>query len=232
MRIVILEDDQEQSDLLVAWLEDAGHVCDTFADGASFIKNYAKESYDVVLLDWMVPKYSGLEVLAHLRDKLDSVVPVVFITQRDSEEDIVAGLKAGADDYIIKPVRQAETMARIGAIARRVGFGEKNTADVYELSPYKIDTRLREIYVNGDLIEMTSKEYELTLFLFKNIGRILSRGHLLEMVWGTSSNIHTRTVDTHISRLRTKLNLNNDNKLWRLTSVYQHGYRLENLAAT
>jgi len=184
MRIVILEDDQEQADLLVAWLEEAGHTCTAFADGASFIKNYSKESYDVVLLDWMVPKFSGLDVLMHLRDKLDPLVPVIFITQRDSEEDIVAGLKAGADDYLVKPVRHAETMARIGAIARRVGFGEKNTAEVYEFDPYKIDTRLREVFVNSELIEMTSKEYELTLFLFKNVGRILSRGHLLEMVWG------------------------------------------------
>lgn len=230
MRVVILEDDQEQADLLIAWLEGAGHVCESFSDGASFIKNYSKESYDVVLLDWMVPKHSGLDVLTHLRDKLDPLVPVVFITQRDSEQDIVIGLKAGADDYIVKPVRQGETLARIGAIARRVGFGEKNTAEVYELDPYKIDTRLREIYFNGELLEMTSKEYELTLFLFKNIGRILSRGHLLEMVWGTSSNIHTRTVDTHVSRLRSKLGLNSDNKNWRLTSVYQHGYRLENLS--
>ncbi|MFT6711961.1 MAG: two-component system response regulator RegX3, partial [Arenicella sp.] len=93
---------------------------------------------------------------------------------------------------------------------------------------YVIDTRLRHVYRNGELLEMTQREYELTLFLFKNIGRIISRGHLLQMVWGTSAAINTRTVDTHISRLRTKLSLE-DEKNWKLTSVYRNGYRLDNI---
>jgi len=118
-------------------------------------------------------------------------------------------------------------MARVNAIARRMGFGDQNTLDEYDQSPYFIDTRLREVRLDGNVIEMTQKEYELTLFLFKNIGRVVSRGHLLEMVWGTSSQINTRTVDTHISRLRTKLKLD-EQEFWQLTSVYRHGYRLEN----
>jgi two-component system response regulator RegX3 len=179
-------------------------------------------------LDWMVPKTSGLEVLKHLRAQLDQVVPVIFITQRDAEEDIVEALEAGADDYMAKPVRQMETLARVNAIARRMGFGEENTANIYDLPPYVIDTRLRHVYRNGELLEMTQREYELTLFLFKNIGRIISRGHLLQMVWGTSAAINTRTVDTHISRLRTKLSLE-DEKNWTLTSVYRNGYRLDNI---
>jgi len=133
-----------------------------------------------------------IEVLKHLRSQIDNVVPVVFITQKDKEEDIVEALEAGADDFMAK-----------------------------------LDTRLREVKLNGDVVEMTQKEYELTLFLFKNIGRVVSRGHLLEMVWGTSSQINTRTVDTHISRLRSKLKLD-EQEFWQLTSVYRHGYRLEN----
>lgn len=227
MRIVILEDDHDQADLLVAWLEEAGHQCNVYHDGNAFVRAYKKNSYDLVLLDWMVPKLSGIEVLKHLRAHLDNVVPVVFITQRDAETDIVAALEAGADDYMAKPVRHMETMARVNAIARRVGYGDRNTSDEYDHPPYAIDTKLRRVTIDDVAIEMTQREYELTLFLFKNIGRVISRGHLLEMVWGTSSKLNTRTVDTHISRLRTKLKLD-DQEFWKLTSVYRHGYRLEN----
>lgn len=228
MRIVVLEDDQDQADLLRAWLEEAGHQVSVHGDGTAFIKAYTQDSYDLVMLDWVVPNTSGIEVLRHLRDHMDTLVPVVFITQRDAEADIVMALEAGADDYMTKPVRQLETMARVNAIARRVGFGDENTAEEYDQPPYKIDTKLRRISLNDVPIEMTQKEYELTLFLFKNIGRVISRGHLLEMVWGTSSKLNTRTVDTHVSRLRTKLALETQEH-WQLTSVYRHGYRLENL---
>ncbi len=228
MRIVILEDDQDQADLLVAWLEEAGHQCAVYKDGNSFIRAYKQDSFDLVLLDWNVPKVSGIEVLAHLRAHLDAVVPVVFITQRDAEQDIVAALEAGADDYMTKPVREAETMARVNAIARRMGFGDENTSDAYDFPPYKIDTKLRRMFYNDEHVEMTQKEYELALFLFKNLGRVISRGHLLEMVWGTSAKLNTRTVDTHISRLRTKLELDKQEN-WQLISVYRHGYRLEQI---
>lgn len=229
MKIVILEDDKDQSELLRAWLEDAGHQVEVYADGTAFIRAYTQNSADLVLLDWMVPGTSGIEVLKHLRSQMDKVVPVVFITQRDAEEDIVLALEAGADDYMTKPVRQLETMARVNAIARRMGFGDAHTADQYDHPPYRINTKLRQIMLADEVLEMTQKEYELTLFLFKNLGRVISRGHLLEMVWGTSSKLNTRTVDTHISRLRSKLELDAQPE-WKLTSVYRHGYRLENVA--
>ncbi|MEM7357804.1 MAG: response regulator transcription factor [Pseudomonadota bacterium] len=228
MRIAILEDDRDQADLLAAWLEESGHQCSIYHDGTAFIRAYTKDSFDMVVLDWMVPHTSGLDVLRHLRQHLDPVVPVVFITQRDTESDIVQALENGADDYMTKPVRQMETIARVNAIARRMGLGDENTADSYDHPPYFIDTRLRKVMRNDEHIEMTQKEYELTLFLFKNLGRVISRGHLLEMVWGTSAKINTRTVDTHVSRLRTKLGFDEDGE-WRLTSVYRHGYRLENI---
>ena len=228
MRIVILEDDQDQADLLCAWLEAANHQCTVYRDGNTFIRAYKQDSYDLVLLDWNVPNISGIEVLEHLRNHLDALVPVVFITQRDAEQDIVQALEVGADDYMTKPVREGETMARVNAIARRMGYGDKHTRDHYDFPPYKIDTKLRRMFFKGALVEMTQKEFELALFLFKNLGRVISRGHLLEMVWGTSAKLNTRTVDTHISRLRTKLDLDNQ-KNWQLVSVYRHGYRLEQI---
>lgn len=228
MRIVLLEDDRDQSDLLVAWLEEQGHSCDVYQDGKSFIRAYSTDSYDLVVLDWMVPEASGLEVLKHLKNQLDPNVPVIFITQRDEEADVVEALSAGADDYMTKPIRQAETLARVNAIARRLGLIDDGSVEVIENQPYSINTKTREIMLDGELIEMTQKEYELSLFLFKNLGRVISRGHLLEMVWGTSSKINTRTVDTHVSRIRYKLKID-DQQDWSLTSVYRHGYRLEKL---
>lgn len=228
MRIVILEDDQEQADLLCAWLEEEGHQTTLYVDGNDFIRGYSLDSYDLIMLDWIVPNMDGLSVLKHLRENIDQIVPIVFITQKEAEEDIVLALQAGADDYMTKPVRRNETIARINAIARRVGAGDANTAQTYDFPPYKIDTRQREVRLNDEVVTMTQKEYELTLFLYKNLGRIISRGHLLEMVWGTSAKVNTRTIDTHMSRLRTKLKID-EQENWKLTSVYRHGYRLEYL---
>ena len=227
MRIVILEDDRDQAVLLKTWLEGDGHLCEVLYDGTSFIRAYSRDSYDLIILDWMVPKTSGLEVLKHLRGQFDLIVPVIFITQRNAEKDIVEALENGADDYMTKPVSRLEMLARVRTVARRMGLGDSNTAEHYDYPPFSIDTRVRAVSLHGKPIEMTSKEYELSLFLFRNIGRVISRGHLLEMVWGTSAKVNTRTVDTHISRLRNKLSID-DQTDWKLTSVYRHGYRLEN----
>ena len=226
MRIVVLEDDTDQAELLTAWLTESGHQCSVFGDGKAFIRGYANESFDLVILDWMVPETSGIKVLEHLRSQLDPKVPVIFVTQRDSEEDVVEALEAGADDYMTKPVTKGEMLARVNVVARRLGFDATAADEELDLPPYRINTKLRTISMNDQEIEMTQKEYELALFLFRNLGRVISRGHLLEMVWGTSSQINTRTVDTHVSRLRNKLELDEQDD-WKLTSVYRHGYRLE-----
>lgn len=228
MRIAVLEDDRDQADLLTAWLSDAGHQSQVFGDGKSLVRAYLKDSFDLVFLDWMVPGASGMEVLKHLRGHLDAKLPIIFVTQRDAEKDIVEALENGADDYMVKPIRMAETIARINAIARRTGFAGTDANEIVEYPPFVLNPHIREVSAHGKVIEMTQKEFELTSFMFRNLGRIISRGHLLEMVWGTSAKINTRTVDTHISRLRHKLNLDNEPN-WRLTSVYRHGYRLENI---
>ena len=228
MRIVILEDDRDQAILLKAWLEEDDHLCEVYYDGTSFVRAYSRDSYDLVILDWMVPNTSGIEVLKHLRGQLDSIVPVIFITQRDAEKDIVEALENGADDYMTKPVSRLEMLARVGTVTRRMGLEERNFREHYDYPPFSIDTRLRQVSVDGEPVEMTSKEYYLSLFLFRNVGRVISRGHLLEMVWGTSARVNTRTIDTHISRLRNKLCID-DQPNWKLSSVYRHGYRLENM---
>lgn len=225
MHIALLEDDIDQSTLVQAWLEDAGHKCVVFDSGKEMTMSLLRESYDLLILDWLVPDMNGLEVLKWVRDTIDWRIPILFITQRDAEENVVEALQGGADDYMSKPVKRAEMLARIESISRR-NQPVSSEDDNLEFAPYLLNRSSRTVKLNGENIEVTRKEFELTLFFFKNAGRVLSRGYILETVWGRSAEVNTRTVDTHISRLRRKLAIGPDNN-WKLTSIYQHGYRLE-----
>ena len=226
MRIALLEDDRDQILLLRGWLEGAGHSVHAYERGGDFLREVARESFDVFLLDWMIPDKSGMEVLDWVRANLKESVPVLFVTARDAEEDIVSVLQAGADDYMVKPLRKAELIARINAVARRTRPAAHDA--VTEYGEYRIDTVRRSISRRGEEIDLTHKDFDLAVFLFRNLGRLLSRGHIFEAVWGQSAEINTRTIDTHVSRLRTRLSLTPENG-WRLVAVYQHGYRLERL---
>jgi len=228
MRIALLEDDQDQAQLISAWLESAGHGCSVFNDGQEFIKGLGRDSFDCVVLDWMLPGMSGIDVLKWLRTQYEWPIPVLFVTQREEESDIVAALEAGADDYMAKPVREMELVARLGALRRRSMALEEADEPVIEVEPYRIDRTNRQVYLGTEEVKLTRKEYELVVFFFRNMGRILSRSHILESVWGTSPDLNTRTVDTHVSRIRSKLSMSPEAG-WRLSSIYQHGYRLERL---
>jgi len=156
-----------------------------------------------------------------------TLAPNPFATARDEERDIVAALKAGADDYLVKPLRKEELLARISALARRSG-GRTTPRAAFQVGEFEIDPDRRLIMRDGGPIELTQKDFDLATFLFRNVGNLVSRGHILETVWGRSPELNTRTVDTHVSRLRTKLGLLPENG-WRLSAIYQHGYRLEQL---
>ena len=229
MRIALLEDDENQSDLYKTWIEDAGHICTPFAAGKAFIKHIGRESYDLILLDWGIPDISGAEVLVWIRSNIQTPVPVMFVTARDEEQDIVTALESGADDYLVKPVRKMELIARINALERRAkqDFLHK---DKLEFNPYVIDVQSRTISREGKSIDLTIKEFDFTLFLFRHLGQLLSRGHILESIWGRSPELNTRTVDTHASRIRSKLDLSLTSG-FKLSSVYFYGYRLERVVA-
>lgn len=226
MFIALLEDDQDQSVLIQAWLEAANHKCKVFTSGKDLTMALVNESYDLLILDWMVPDMDGMEVLAWVRENIEWKVPVLFVTQRDAEEDVVSALTVGADDYMAKPIKRAEMLARIESISRRSQGFNATEEDQLAYPPYTLQRSARIIKLKDEVIEVTQKEFELTLFLFKNAGRVLSRGYILETVWGRSAEVNTRTVDTHVSRLRRKLSLYKENG-WQLSSIYQHGYRLE-----
>ncbi len=227
LRIGLLEDDPEQAEVTSLWLEDKGHHCIHFSAGRDLIRALRSESFDLLLLDWLVPDMSGLEVLQWVRSRYEWKIPVIFISRLGSEEDVVQALEAGADDYMEKPLRRMELLARINALVRRMQVG-RGAGGMLHFDPYLIDVNTRAIRLRDEWISLTQKEYELAVFLFRNAGRALSRGHILDSVWGTRPDLNTRTVDTHVSRLRKKLRLTPDNG-WVLSSIYQHGYRLESV---
>lgn len=228
MRIAYLEDDPAQTEMVCGWLTDAGYDYHRFGLAKEFLFAMQNETYDLAILDWELPDMTGDDFLPALRNDLGQHIPVICITVRDSEEDIVNALQLGADDYMCKPVSRAETLARIEALARRLR--PETETQVLTFPPYHLDTRVMSISRDGNDIDVTHKEFELALFLFRNTDRLLSRTYILESVWGTRGDLNTRTVDTHVSRIRSKLALGPE-RGWRLRAVYKHGYRLEKLVS-
>jgi len=228
-RIAVLEDDSSQAKLVQHWITSQGHICRLFDRGGDILKAVLRDTYDLVVLDWRVPDLSGEEVLRAIRKSVREPLPVLFTTGRDREEDIVHALKSGADDYLTKPLRRMEFLARVDALLRRSrGHGRESDAPI-EAGQFRIDPDGRTLHKGEALIELTQKEFEMVALLFRNVGRLLSRSYLLDTVWGISAEVSTRTVDTHASQLRNKLGLYPEEG-WRLSAVYQHGYRLERVA--
>lgn len=229
MRIAILDDDESQVQLVSYLLEKAGFNCHGFANGKDLLRQLRRESFDLLVLDWSVPDISGTEILSWVRGNLSQRVPVLFVTGRTSENDIVAGLAAGADDYMIKPLRGSELVARVQALLRRA-YPEA-VHDQISFGPYRFETSRNEVHFTGESGQthsalLTQKEFDLALMLFRNAGRPLSRSHIREVVWGRDIEIPSRTMDTHISRIRSKLELRPEHG-FRLVPVYSYGYRLD-----
>lgn len=225
MRVAVLDDDKSQLTLVSTCLTSAGHHCHLFSEGKELLHHLRRESFDLLILDWQVPDLSGLEILQWVRKNVTQPVPVLFMTSRASEDDIVAALGAGADDYMVKPIRRAELVARAQALLRRA-YPDQQPIEVLRFKDHAFDPRTAEATLSGTVVELTRKEFDLALLLFRNIGRPLSRSHIVEAVWGRDPDIPSRTMDTHISRVRTKLELRPE-RGYRLSPVYSYGYRLE-----
>ncbi len=228
MRIALLEDDPAQTELIQSWMSEAGHNCHAFSNGKAYREALSDETFDTLIVDWNLPDCTGIEIVQWVRSNVDWHIPVLFITSRDQEEDVVTALEAGADDYMTKPAKQRETMARIAALERRAVTTDE-TGERHEYPPFVIDMAQRQIVADGKPVDLTNKEFELAIVLFRNVGRLLSRSYLLEKVWGTKADLTTRTVDTHVSRVRIKLGIRPESG-WRLNAVYHHGYRLEHIS--
>ena len=228
MRIAVLDDDRSQSDLVCQVLTTAGHACHAFESGKDMLNQLRRESYDMLIIHWQIPNLSGAEVIRWARDRLPANLPVLFMTSRSSEDDIIAGLAAGADDYMIKPIRRGELVARVQALLRRA-YPTQNAVEQIRFGQYMFEPRTGRLTMDSKLIELTQKEFDLALLFFRNIGRPLSRAYILEAVWARDVEIPSRTMDTHVSRVRTKLQLRPQYG-FKLAPVYSYGYRLEQIS--
>lgn len=203
--IYIVEDDNDIRELEVYALKNSGYDVKGFEDAASFYNECAKELPELLILDIMLPNESGLNILARLKsDPLMKNIPIIFVTAKSSELDVVKGLDMGADDYITKPFGVMELISRVRAVLRR------NTGDITNKSLLKyaniiLDDSKRQVFVEGENIELTYKEFELLKLLMLNHDIVLSREKLLEEVWGFTFEVETRTLDMHIRTLRKKL---------------------------
>ena len=229
MKIAVLEQDRPQADLICQVLSAAGHSCQSYDSARELLAQLRKDSADMLVMDWNVPDMEGAEVLRRAKEKLAPAAPTMFLVGSNAEDDIIAGVTAGADDYLVKPLRRGELVARASALLRRA-YPSQNSAEQLQFGPYTFETRPGRLLKDGSVIDVTQKEFSLALLFFRNIGRPLSRAYIHESVWVRENDVPSRTMDTHVSRVRNKLHLRPENG-FRLVPVYSYGYRLEKLGA-
>jgi two-component system response regulator RegX3 len=220
-RVLIIEDEETYRETLGFLLQREGFEVTLSADGAAGIAAYDAHGADIVLLDLMMPGLSGTEVCRQLRAR--GSVPIIMVTARDSEIDKVVGLELGADDYVTKPFSHRELVARIRAVLRR-GQDVEPAGDVIEAGGVRMDVERHETSVRGTAVQLALKEFELLEVLLRNAGRVLTRGQLIDLVWGSDYVGDTKTLDVHVKRLRAKLEADPANPVL-LVTVRGLGYK-------
>jgi len=202
-RILLIEDEASMRALLGDRLLSEGYAVDFASDGKAGLEKATSSAFDSIILDLMLPEMSGLEVCRRIR-LAGMATPILILTARGQIDDKVTGLKLGADDYVTKPFEVREILARIEALLRRTARAETHT-DVYQFGPLRIDLLGTEVTLNGSVVGLSAREFELLRYLVLHRGKTISREELLREVWGYSADAYTRTVDVHIASLRTKL---------------------------
>lgn len=234
MHIAILDDDpamreQARQALAAPWQQQQMNLkVSTFSQVSEFTYAAMRDTFDLAILDWELPDGNGLTVLRWLHAYLDIPPPTIMLTIRTSEQDVVAALASGADDFVNKPFRPRELAARAMVAMRRSQAGAKDaaTSGAPSLGNIRFDTEQQCIYRDGRPVKLTYQEYRLAFLLFTNIGKPLARTYLYEYVWGRDERFSSRTLDVHIYRLRQKLGLTPDHG-WRVNAIYGYGYRLQ-----
>lgn len=228
MRIALADDERETREQISEMIRDAGHLVDVFPNGTDIQKALQRDTYDVVLLDWNMLGLSGFEVLEWAAENIDFPPPCIMLTSRQDKRDVVAGLEAGAADFIVKPEAGEVILARIEAAARR--SLTKSRQPQQSWGPFEVDHATRTIKRDGQQVVLTAKEFDLAVLLFDNLDRPLSRSYLFSRIWGGNVNVETRTIDMHVSRLRSKLGLTPEIGFV-IKTVFGFGYRMDNSAA-
>ena len=223
-RVLVIEDEESFRDALQFMLSREGFDVILAPDGAEGMKLFDSKHPDLVLLDLMLPEVSGTDVCKYIRTK--SNTPVIMLTAKDTEIDKVVGLELGADDYVTKPFSTRELLARIKAVLRRGGDFDTETVGAIEGGPVRMDVERHAVAVNGTSVSMPLKEFELLEFLMRNAGRVLTRGQLMDRVWGSDYVGDGKTLDVHVKRIRSKIEPDPANPVY-LTTVRGLGYRFE-----
>jgi two-component system response regulator RegX3 len=226
VNILLVEDEESFVDALTIGLDREGFDVAIARDGQQAMALFGKETFDLVLLDLMLPKMSGLDVCRQMR--ASSEVPIIIVSAKGEEVDMVLMLEIGADDYVTKPYRLRELVARIRAVLRRRETHENQPVsdDEIQLGPVRMDIDARRCYVNGEEIKLRKKEFALLRLLLENPGRVLTREVLIDRIWGSDYVGDTKTLDVHIKRLRTLIEDNPKNPE-HITTVRGVGYRYE-----
>jgi two-component system response regulator RegX3 len=222
--VLVVEDEESISDPLSYMLRREGFEVSVAEDGPDALRQFERNGADLVLLDLMLPGLSGTEVCRSLRQK--SNVAIIILTARDSEVDKVVGLELGADDYVTKPFSHRELLARIRAVLRRGAEAEELLTSTIEAGPVRLDVERHTVAVNGATVALPLKEFDLLELLLRNAGRVLTRGQLIDRIWGSDYVGDTKTLDVHIKRLRSKIEPDPANPKFLLT-VRGLGYKFE-----
>ncbi|MGY2297152.1 response regulator transcription factor [Pseudomonas yamanorum] len=232
MRIAILDDEPVELELLSRALgsyilpDGTSPICTQFSSSKELLRRFRQETFDLVFLDWQVAEINGLQVLQWINEHLVPPPPVIMLTSRTAEQDVVQALNAGAAEYVSKPFRQGELLARLNNVIRRHTQDNVTSEAFLAFGNVRFNAQEGLVTVNDKPVDMTLREFNLALLLFKNQGRPLSRGYLYDHLWSRDEHLSSRTLDTHIYRIRNKLQLTSEFG-WALSTVYGYGYRLE-----
>ncbi|MEZ4495680.1 MAG: response regulator transcription factor [Thermomicrobiales bacterium] len=232
-RILVVEDEQSLNDLIARLLRHEGHSIRQAFDGEAALLEVRSFAPELIVLDWMLPKLDGPSVASRIRDD-GSLVPIIMLTARAEESDLILGLDAGADEYVTKPFKNRELTARVRAHLRRHGMHQEaiaesvsespgNEPELHSVGPIAVNMEGRSAFLHHDEIDLTPKEFDLLALFVQNPGRAFSRDYLLERVWGDEVYVNDRTVDTNVQRLRKKLG----EEAEMIRTVWGVGYKLQ-----
>ena len=229
--IILIEDNRDISRLVKLHLNDIGMVVDVCFDGVEGWNKIRQQSYDLVILDIMLPGMDGLEILKNMRQQLKSYTPILMLTSRSSELDRVLGLELGADDYLTKPFSLMELVARVKALLRRQDAMSMVKPQQHKVSfnGLSIDPKSREVLKHQSKLELTAKEFDLLLYFAHHPGQVFNRSQLLDKVWGYGHDGYEHTVNSHINRLRSKLETNPSSPTF-IKTIWGVGYQFNALS--